>query len=182
MGRPKAELVLGGETMLARQLRLLRTVCRSVAVVGPSAGHPGLGVAVFPDELPGRGPLGGIYTGLQRSHTDFSLFVSCDLPYLEARFLHYLARRAVECQADVTVPQSPRSGFEPLCAIYRRRVLKVIRACLEAGENKTTAFFPHVFCCVISWPEIARAGFTSRIFANMNTRADYETARIKYEV
>src|SRR5690242_14902178 len=38
MGRPKAALLLGDETMLARQVRLLKSVSRSVAVVGRPAG------------------------------------------------------------------------------------------------------------------------------------------------
>ncbi|MBI1939961.1 MAG: molybdenum cofactor guanylyltransferase [Acidobacteria bacterium] len=177
MGRPKAMLVLGGETMLERQLRLLGAVCRSVAVLGPPQNFSGLQGPVFPDDLPGRGPLGGISTGLGRMRTEYGFFLGCDLPFMEVRFLKFLACRAIETRADITVPESHDRDFEPLCAVYGRRALRAVRASLQAGENKTRAFYRRVRCDVVPWREIARAGFSPRIFANMNTPQDYQAAK-----
>jgi molybdopterin-guanine dinucleotide biosynthesis protein A len=67
--------------------------------------------------------------------------------------------------------------LQPLSALYRRRTLGLIRACLAAGENKVSRFFPRAQCLVVRWREIARAGFPPRILDNMNTRNDYEVAR-----
>jgi molybdopterin-guanine dinucleotide biosynthesis protein A len=117
MGHPKAELVLGAEAMLERQIRLLGSVCRSVAAIGLPANSTASAPPAFPDDLPGRGPLGGICTGLRRTRTDFNFFLGCDLPYLETRLLHYLARRALESQADVTIPESIEGRVQPLCAV-----------------------------------------------------------------
>ncbi len=179
MGRPKWQLVVGGETMLARQLRLLGSVCRSVAVLGAPQDFPRLHVPVFPDDLPGRGPLAGIHTGLLRMRTGYGLFLSSDLPFMEARFLGFLARRALEGRAEVTVARSHDGNLEPLCAVYRREAAGAIRARLREGRNAAHGFYRHVRCEVISWPEAARAGFAPRIFANMNTQADYRDARIR---
>ncbi len=176
MGRDKAKLLLGRETMLDRQLRMLRPVCRSVAVLGPRAIVTGLDVPVFPDEMPGRGPLGGIFTGIKRTRTEFNLFLGCDLPFLEVAFLRYLCKRALECQADVTVPKSQNHRLQPLCAVYRRRALGAVRTSLESGENKVSQFFSRVRCVVIPWRDIARGGFAARIFDNMNTPEDYQAA------
>jgi molybdopterin-guanine dinucleotide biosynthesis protein A len=177
MGEDKSKLVLAGEAMLERQLRLLRSVCRSVAVLGPAGSHPGLDVSVFPDELDGRGPLGGLYTALGRTRTEFNLVLGCDLPFLETGFLRYLCRRALDTQADVTVPESRRGRFEPLCAVYRRRALEAVRRSLESGENKVSRFFSQVRTEVIPWRDLSRAGFSPRIFVNMNTPQDYEAAK-----
>jgi molybdopterin-guanine dinucleotide biosynthesis protein A len=177
MAKPKPLLELGGETMLERQLRLLRGVCRSVAVVGLPLDLPAPGVPAWADEQLGRGPLGGIYTGLRRSRTEYNLFLGCDLPFMEARFLYFLAGLAVRERADVTVPQAGDGRLQPLVAIYRRRALGAIRARFEAGENKTSGFFHRVRCRVVPWREIARATFPPRIFVNMNTSDDYEAAR-----
>lgn len=177
MGREKSSLRIGGETMLERQVRLLRLVCRWVGVLGPPARFPGLKVPVFPDEICDRGPLGGLYTGLLRTRTDFNLFLSCDLPFMDAGFLRYLCQRAFKSRADVTVPESRCHKFEPLCAVYRRRALGAVRGSLEQGENKITRFFSRVSCEVISWQEMGRAGFEPRIFVNMNTREDYEDVK-----
>ncbi len=177
MGCSKAHLLLGRETMLERQIRLLHSVCRSVAVLGPPTRFPGLEVPVFDDEFTGRGPLAGLYTGLVRTRTEYNLFLGCDLPFMEARFLQYVCRRAFGSQADVTVPESREHGFHPLCGVYRRRALWAVRASLAAGENKVSRFFSRVRCEVLATRQITRAGFALRIFDNMNTPQDYERVR-----
>jgi len=184
MGRLKAGLVLGGETMLARQIRLLRAVSRQVFIVGAAARFAGsvngpvddLGVTILADELPGRGPLAGISTALARTRTEFNLILSCDLPWMEADFLRFLCRRASTGGAEVTLPVSRGGGDEPLCAVYRRRALWAIRTTLAAGQNQVSRLFPKVRVERLAWPEIARAGFPARIFDNMNTPEDYQAA------
>lgn len=195
MGKPKQNLILDGETMLARQLRLLRSVCSFAAVVGISGlnaetpsqkGSPVRGMLsgtrdidapVYPDEWAGHGPLGGIYTGLLRARTEFNFFLSCDMPFLCPKFLRYVGLRALAARADVAVPESSDHQVQPLCAVYRRRARGAIRASLARNENKTTRFYPHVHCEIIRFAEIARAGFGPLIFTNMNTPEDYESAR-----
>jgi molybdenum cofactor guanylyltransferase len=177
MGRPKQGLMLDGETMLERQCRLLSGVCCSVAVLGFRENPANHTFPAFEDTIPGHGPLGGIYTGLSVTRTEYNLFLGCDLPFMKAGFLRLLCRRAVETGAGVTVPICGRADYQPLCAVYRRRVRGIIRATLLRGENQTTAFYSGVRCEFIGLQDVARAGFGRWIFTNMNTPADYEAAR-----
>jgi len=175
--------------MLGRQIRLLAAVSRQVFIVGAAArfasgaGGPveELGVTVFADELPGRGPLAGIATALGRTRTEFNLILSCDLPWMEAAFLRFLCRRAVKSGAEVTLPVSP-GGDEPLCAVYRRRARWAIRTTLAAGQNQVSRSFSKLRVQRLAWPETARAGFPARIFDNMNTPEDYEAAKRRLSV
>jgi molybdopterin-guanine dinucleotide biosynthesis protein A len=68
-------------------------------------------------------------------------------------------------------------GVQPLCAVYGRAALPIVRANLDAGQNKAQALARRLRCAVIPWSEIARAGLSPRIFANINTPEDYETAK-----
>jgi molybdenum cofactor guanylyltransferase len=176
MGQPKHELMLDGETLLARTVRLARSVAGTVAILGPRDRARGLDVAVFPDELAGRGPLGAVYTGLCHSRTPLSLFLSCDLPFIEARLLEYLALKAIESGADVTVAETPGQGYQPLAAIYGRRALPAARASLANGQNKMTSFYDRIKLRVLRWPEIARLGLRRSIFDNLNTAEEYRRA------
>lgn len=176
MGQPKHQLILEGETLLIRALCRLRSVAGRVFLLGPPERVRGLDVVALPDELPGAGPLGAIYTGLLHTRTEFNLFFSCDVPFMEARFLRYLVRQALDSQADVALAATPRHGFQPLCAVYRRRALPAVRRSLMAGRRKVASFFPTVQARVLPWPELARAGFRPSIFDNLNTPADYERA------
>lgn len=178
MGRPKTTLLIEGQTMLERQIRLLRSTARVVAVVGGPSGCPtDFGASHVPDVVTGRGPLAGIYTALLHTRTEFNFVLGCDLPFVTRRLLGYLARRAIAGASDVTIPRSRAGRLQPLCAVYRRRTLHAIRASLAVGENKPRHFFPRVRCEVIPWSDLARAGFQPSIFDNMNTAEDYESAR-----
>ncbi len=179
MGRPKDQLVLGRETMLTRQARLLDSVTRSVAVLGPIERLAGDGLHVIPDQRAGLGPLGGIVTGLAFTRTEYNLFVGCDLPFLTARFLEYLGAEATSSEADTTIPESRGGRLHPTCAVYRRRALKAAAASIERGDFSVRSFFPRVKCRVLHWPEIARAGFGASIFENMNTPEEYRMALVR---
>ncbi|HEX5411943.1 MAG TPA: molybdenum cofactor guanylyltransferase [Terriglobia bacterium] len=182
MGRAKESLRINGEAMLERQIRLIRSVARQVAVVGRAAGYrEEFGVASIPDAIPGRGPLGGIYTALLESRTEYNLILGCDLPFVNRRLLTWLVLRAMADQSDATVPRSRDGRLQPLCAIYRRRALYAVRKWLDLGENKLSGFFPMVHCATIAWRDLAGAGARSPVFDNMNTPEDYEDARRRVE-
>lgn len=176
MGEPKHKLVFDGETLLAHTVRLAQSVAGTVAILGPPDRARGLGVAVFPDEFAGCGPLGAVYTGLRHSRTPLSLFLSCDLPFMTAGLVEHLALQALDSGADATVAETPGQGYQPLAAIYSRRALPAVRASLVNGRNKMTSFYARIGLRVIRWPEIARLGFRRSIFDNLNTPEDYRAA------
>ena len=177
MGSNKALLSLGSERLVDRQIRLLRAICRSVAIVGPPNTYAESEIHVYQDEIPGQGPLGGILTGLRRARTEFSLFLSCDMPLMDARFLRYLCERALACRASATVPPPWAKGRYPLCAVLRRGAVAMVRSCLASGQNRVNRFFSRCQRHAISKAEFARAGFSPRIFCNLNTPEEYERLR-----
>jgi molybdopterin-guanine dinucleotide biosynthesis protein A len=182
MGRPKEILQIDGESMLERQARLLRSVARRVALVGGAGGYLSeFSVPFIADAVVGRGPLGGIYTALLESRTEYNLILGCDLPFVTRRLLTWLALRAMADGSDATVPRSRDGRLQPLCAVYRCRALYAIRSRLEQGENKLSGFFSRVHYNMVPWSELAEAGFRTYIFDNMNRPEDYEKARRRVE-
>lgn len=182
MGCPKASLQLNGQSMIERQIRLLRSVARRVAVVGGQPRYLSeFDVPCVPDAVTGRGPLGGIYTALLESRTEFGLVLGCDLPFVKRNLLACLMLRARADRSDVAVPRSPDGRLQPLCAVYRRRALYAVRARLGQGQNKLSSFFAMVRCTVIPWRELAAAGVRAPAFDNMNTPEDYQCVRRRIE-
>jgi molybdopterin-guanine dinucleotide biosynthesis protein A len=182
MGCPKESLRIDGESMLERQIRVLRSVVRRVVVVGGSARYlDEFDVPIFPDAVANRGPLGGIYTALVESRTDLNLVLGCDLPFVSRELLACLVVRAMADGSEVTVPVSREGRLQPLCAVFRRRALYAVRTRLALGENKPRGFFPKVRCTTIPWQELADAGFSASLFDNMNTPEEYESARKRIE-
>ena len=85
-GMEKATLRIGDETLLARIVRRLHLALPEVYVVGPlhlAALIPG--TAVFPDDLIGIGPLGGLSTALAHAPSRHIFVMGCDMPFVERR-------------------------------------------------------------------------------------------------
>lgn len=139
MGQDKAGLVVGGETLLVRQLRLMREsgVGESWVSTGFGGGMEsvgwGEGVVLVRDELEDGGPMEGIRQVLERSCAGHLLVLAVDLPGLSAEFLRrMLALR----RAGVGVVPVGGRGMEPLCAVLPvRRALEAMRAWGGSGES-----------------------------------------------
>jgi molybdenum cofactor guanylyltransferase len=184
MGRDKALLELGGETVIARTANLIGSVVGTCAIIGGPGRfaevHGTKALRVIADDFPGTGPLGGIATALHASGAEWNLIVACDLPYLTREWLEFLIARALRSNADAVLPMN-ELGAEPLCAMYRKRADGAIRAALERGTRKVTVGLAEVR---IEFTEPAEwKGFDSDglLFKNMNSPADYEEAKAKFD-
>jgi len=82
-GLAKGLVSVGGEPIMARQLRLLGDRCSNTFIIGdPSGPYADQGVPVHPDVLPDKGPPGGVHSALSRAATPWVIILGCDLPYL----------------------------------------------------------------------------------------------------
>jgi molybdenum cofactor guanylyltransferase len=178
MGRDKALVELGGEPLVVRMVRLVRQVANPVLVVAPPERYAALALDVVPDDRPGLGPLGGIATALRVSASDWNLVVGCDLPYLTAGWLAFLARRAQASAAWAVVPES-RRGLEPLSAVYHRRAAAAFVEALDRGRRKLTevlAGLPQGALERIPPAEWKSFDSGGCLFKNMNAPSDYAEA------
>ena len=166
-GVNKGTLVVGHAAIVDRQLDALREVARDIFVVGrDDPAWTTRGLQVFADEMPGTGPLGGVYTAIFRSPSDRTLVVACDMPFVSASFLRRLAD--VE-DADVVIPRHAR-GYEPLCAIYSRACAEDMRARLARGIYEASTLPAGVRVTELDVDDDV-------MFVNVNTPHDYERAR-----
>ena len=175
MGSDKAFVQVGGETLLAKALKLARVVTEEVRIVGDAGKFTAFG-RVVEDVYRNQGPMGGIHAALSGSSTELNLILAVDLPFVEASFLQYLLSRARESGAMVTLPRAAQH-LQPLCAIYQRAFAAVAEESLRNVRNKIDSLFARVRTCVIDEDELMRGGFSSAIFRNLNTQDDLEKAR-----
>ena len=174
LGRDKALLSVGNSTLIERIIGIVSQVADPVAVISNSPDKlRHLNVPVVTDLMPGRGALGGIYTGLSMSRTHQSLFVACDLPFISADLLRLLIDQADGY--DVVLPRSA-GGYEPLCAVYTRDCLDPIRSQLERGDLRIRAFFPSVRVKVVDRDALRPYDPEGRAFLNINTEEEYQQA------
>jgi molybdopterin-guanine dinucleotide biosynthesis protein A len=173
-GANKADLRIGGERIVQRQLRLLRAVADPVFIVSNrSEDFSGLRVEVISDAIEAAGPLGGIYTALLASPRERTLIVGCDLPFLTPPLLE---RLAAPSDAELVIPRSPR-GYEPLCATWSRQCAGALRRRIEAGTLKAALALEELRVEEIGAEFLASCDPHGLLFVNINTPHDYERAQ-----
>lgn len=168
MGTDKAFVPLDGRTLLARALDLARSVSSEVRIVGDKEKFAPF-APVVEDIFPGCGPLGGIHAALRSSQTDLNVVLAVDVPFVSLALLQYLITRARSVPvAMATVPRA-NGGWQPLCAVYRRRFAEAAELALRQGRYKIDALFNETQTQALGEEELETAGFAPRIFRNLNT-------------
>jgi len=176
MGLDKAFIALDGRTLLARMLELARSVAEDVRLVGDPAKFAPF-APVVEDVFRDCGPLGGIHAALRGSPKDLNLILAVDVPFISLALLQYLISRARSSpHATVTVPRAG-GGWHPLSAVYRREFAGLAERALREGRYKIDALFDAASVQVITEEELEVAGFSPRVFRNLNTPQDLDAAR-----
>src|ERR1700681_1923259 len=95
-GQDKSTLVVDGRTIFDRQVDELSQIADEILLVGATMPATRPGVTPIADVMPGCGPLGGLHAALRAARSHILVVVACDMPYVSAPFLAYLASLAGE--------------------------------------------------------------------------------------
>jgi len=172
----KAFLQMGQKSIIEREIEVLSTLFSTIFVVtNTPENHEHLRVSLVSDLVPGKGPLGGIYSGLMASKDKYNFVVSCDLPFLNAGLISYMIELTEG--HDIVVPRL-NGLVEPLHAIYSKHCLIPIKRQLDRNELKIQSFFGEVKVRYIRESEMKRYDPKGIAFFNVNTEEDLGKARL----
>jgi molybdopterin-guanine dinucleotide biosynthesis protein A len=179
LGRNKALERIGGKALIERVIDSILPLTSEVLVVvgqpqeGAALRLPGT-VRVVSDRYPGRGSLGGIFTGVDAAAEVWSLAVACDMPFLNREVLRHLIEESGNVDAVI-----PRLGgqIEPLHALYSKACLAPMGRMLRAGQLKIAPLFEAVRVRYVDEGTIDRIDPRRLSFFNINTKADVEEAQ-----
>ncbi len=198
MGQNKALIELQGKPLIQHAIEQIRPLCSEVFIVaGELNTYAEFGAPVIQDEIPERGSLGGIYTGLVNAREHFVLAVACDMPFLNQDLLRY--ELSLAPGADVVVPRvknltskapharkraniegkllAKMSDLHPLHAVYSKSCLSVMRDMIEAGDLRVISFFDRVNIRVVESDEVDGFDPLHVSVFNANTIQDLEAAK-----
>lgn len=140
MGRNKASLPFGDETLLARVMRLAAEVVPQEQIVLVAAAEQQLpplpwGAKVIRDREADQGPLPALIDGLAAlpAKVSAAFVTACDAPWLQPALVETLFA-AIKPGVDAAVP-SDGERLHPLTAVYRLSCLTALRACRDEGRS-----------------------------------------------
>ncbi len=157
MGRDKATLEVGGESLARRSGGILAGATGPVLEVGP--GRSGLPAVV--ETPPGSGPLAAVVAGWRRlvaqaGEKRSAVVLACDLPDLPRSLVEWLVAQP----GDHSVVPVVDGRRQPLCARWSVADLERAAAQLAAGERSLREVFgpDAVFVAEDAWEGAAAAG------------------------
>ncbi len=166
-----------GRPLIERILERLSAIADEVVIVtNLPEGYRYLGMPLFPDVIPERGALGGLYTALKvATHPKIAL-VACDMPFASANILSAASDILQETEVAAVIPKTEH-GLEPLHAVYRRQAcLPAVEAAIQADKWRMISWHQEVNIRYLS-PKILKqlepTGFT---FMNLNTPDEFRQA------
>jgi len=178
LGHNKVFKTVGDQNLLDLVIKCVTPLSSETILVASSENAP-VQSGIYPglrtvfDIYPGKGPLGGIYTGLLASKSSHNLVVASDMPFLNPALLCYMMQ--ISSDFDLVVP---RVGdmVEPLHAVYSRNCLKHMEHLLKHGELPVRRLFSMVRTRFVEADEIEKFDSDHLSFFNVNTRADLQKA------
>lgn len=124
-----------------------------------------LGLRSVRDDIPGKGPLGGIVTAFDNTPNDRIFVAACDMPVLDTLTIERIIAEGGSADAAVA---THGGVHEYLLALYSRRLLHRLRCCLSEDHLSLRDFCSHL--SNVSWiPVEGDACF------NVNTKKDLES-------
>lgn len=159
MGRDKADVGVGGSTMLQRVGRALSPVVTRIVLLGPDRD----GWESWPDAVHATGPLAGIATVLARATANRVLVVAVDQPFVRTETLENLI--LIESPLPV-VPVDDTGSRQVTCAVYPTSIAdEAIEEAAGDGSIQTlldrVSFRPVPPEEWLSWGEDGRSWFSA---------------------
>ncbi len=179
MGRPKATLTFGAETIVERIVGELARRFDEIVIVAAPAEAESLPASirekalVIHDDTAYPGPLDALRRGLEAAAHEIAFACSCDLPMLDAGLAQALCGMLDGYDAAI-----PKVGgkLQPLCAAYHRRCAAALSALGSKGVMRVREIIGAVNARIVDEDELRRLDPEFRSFLNVNTPEEYQKA------
>lgn len=185
MGTDKFALRLGETTFAERAVVALKKIAagRVSLVVGAHQSIEFLPIdsPSITDAFPGKAALGGIYTALAHSTSEWAIILACDYPFVTQDLIVRLAEitSSVNAEISAVAPVQPDGRIQPLCAFYR--VKTCFAACellLKSDEvPPVRRLLESVATRLVTFKELADLPGAENFFYNVNTPEEYLRAQ-----
>lgn len=184
MGRDKGSLVIGDKPMISHILSTLNNEIDEAIIVLNNQDriekyrkfiekyNYSFKITFVEDEIKNKGPLSGIKSGLKYTHSQYSLVLPCDNPYISKNSVNYLFSQ-IEDEYDCIVPYHDKDNklqtSEPLHSIYSQNVVDKIEKLIKKDILHIKGLIETLNC---KYVEIDNKKLLKEEFKNLNRPED----------
>ena len=173
MGRDKASLLFGTETLLERVVRAVSPVVDEVIVVAREGQEVLAGFPVVRDAAEGLGPLAGLAAGLAAMRSDRAFLTACDVPLLQPGFVAHMLELSEGHEAAVPFVDG---YYMTTSAVYAKSTLPRAERLVEERRLRPLFLVQAIDARVVTTEEVRGVDPELRSFRNCNTPEDLQSA------
>lgn len=174
MGQDKRLLPIEGTPMILRVLnRVARVTAQQIIIANDeSVLRPVIPkiIPIFPDDVPDSGALGGIYTALNQSSTEWIFCAAADMPFINPHLVQKIISLADDAY-DVVLPIVDERS-QGLHALYRTSAKAKIHTQLMTGNLRIAAVFNQLRVRKINEKTLRQHDPALTSFTNLNAPSD----------
>lgn len=181
MGRNKALIKIGQQTILERIIVATGqlTPSETILITNTPDIYADFALPMLSDIVPDRGALGGIYTALYQSKTQYTLVIACDMPFVSADVLRLLLAQADDFDAIVPTVKGYPQGLH---ALYSHTCLDIIRQRIETNRLKVSDMYDDLQVKFLDEQAISQVDRSGIALMNVNTPEDLAHALFQFQI
>lgn len=168
MGKNKALMEWNRERLIDRLAGRLGVYSEVIISAADKGVYEDMGLPVVYDIHSNIGPIEGIYQVLSRAKNEYVFVCAVDMPNISAQLVTYLADFI--CSDYDCYVVADEEHIHPLCAIYTKKILPVVKELVEQGDYRLRNILSRVRTKYIS---LEYSRFDRSTVKNINTYADY---------
>ncbi|HPE58442.1 MAG: molybdenum cofactor guanylyltransferase [Bacteroidia bacterium] len=176
-GIPKSFIQIKGQTIIAHNIQVLSAVFSEIFIISnePEIFSFENDVLIYPDLIPGHGPLSGIHSALSRISNSAAFIFACDMPNLRQDVIESQLAFYERNPGLIIIPNT-ETGIEPLHGIYPKAAFTDVERLLKIYDNpKIRLLFSQYPTLFMRFDDSALA---RRVFFNINNPDDLSSLLI----
>ena len=169
MGENKALLTINNKRFIDRIADELSGFSQLIISAAHKGDYEDIDAEFVYDEHKDIGPIEGIYQILNASSEEYVFVCAADMPFVSKELVLYMTE-FISSDYDCYVVMDEKH-IHPLCALYSKKMLGVIRGLIEDGKYRLMNILDSVRTKYI---KLEHTDFDRKIVKNINTRQEYK--------
>ena len=168
MGQNKALLQLNNIRFIDKIAGELSGFSQVLISAAEKGVYEDTGIQIVYDEHRDIGPIEGIYQILSNATEEYVFICGADMPFIRHELVEYMAE-FISSDYDCFC-LTDNEHIHPLCAIYSKRMLGVIKALIDSGQYRLMKVLDSVRTKYI---KLELSCFDKKLVKNINTKSEY---------
>lgn len=174
-GREKSTVWLLDKTLIEWAISSVKELSSEILILaGENNNYPIFPeVKIFRDVFPGKGPMGGLYSGLKFCKEFWAFVLACDMPFVRPSLLNYFFEIRGGFDAVLALLNG---GLQPFPGLYSKNCLNFLKEEIERNHLKLEKTISALKVRYVKEEEIRKFDPEMTSFFNINLPSDLNRA------